>query len=155
MPPAAPLPAPALRLPRCISAAAPRAPRRAPPPAPPPAAARRAAFQPRALRAPCRCAAGGPGSVPGGSDGSAFAASEVVRREAAAIFADFGELSRLQPKYLNFDTTGKRLFIAKIEEFLEALKVFTLRYEVRFRYGYRGALALVLTSAISILQPAS
>jgi hypothetical protein len=77
------------------------------------------ALAPPRARACRAAAAGGPGAVPGGSDGSAFAASEVVRREAQAIFNDFGELSRLQPKYFSFDLEGKRIFISKIEQFLE------------------------------------
>jgi hypothetical protein len=33
----------------------------------------------------------------------------------------------MQPKYFSFDTEGKRIYITKMEDFLERLKIFTFR----------------------------
>jgi hypothetical protein len=41
----------------------------------------------------------------------------------------------MQTKYFSFDTEGKRIYIEKMEEFLERLKIFTFRCERRQASG--------------------
>ena len=37
----------------------------------------------------------------------------------------------MQPKYFSFDVEGKRIYISKMEDFLERLKIFTFRCAAR------------------------
>lgn len=75
------------------------------------------------------CRAGGSESNDFGAS-NRMASSEIVQKEAANIFNDFQQLSALQPKYFSFDVEGKRIYIEKMEEFLERLRIFTKRYEL-------------------------
>lgn len=75
------------------------------------------------------CRAGGSESNDFGAS-NRMASSEIVQKEAATIFNEFQQLSALQPKYFSFDIEGKRIYIEKMEEFLEKLRIFTKRYEL-------------------------
>mmetsp|Transcript_5749 Transcript_5749/g.35741 ORF Transcript_5749/g.35741 Transcript_5749/m.35741 type:complete len:267 (+) Transcript_5749:34-834(+) len=75
------------------------------------------------------CRAGGSESNEFGAS-NRMASSAIVQKEAATIFSEFQQLSALQPKYFSFDIEGKRIYIEKMEEFLEKLRIFTKRYEL-------------------------
>lgn len=56
--------------------------------------------------------------------------SPIIAEEAQKIFAQFKELSALQPKYNKFDVEGKRIFCNQMDELCDKMKVFTTRYQL-------------------------
>ncbi len=59
-----------------------------------------------------------------------FFDSEVVQREAQALFHDFQNLMQLGSGYGKFDREGKKLFIEKMEELMERQRIFMKRMEL-------------------------
>jgi len=61
---------------------------------------------------------------------STMANSAIIAEEAQKIFAQFKDLSALQPKYNKFDVEGKRIFCNQMDELCDKMKVFTTRYQL-------------------------
>ena len=61
---------------------------------------------------------------------SEFLNSPVVQGEVDALMASFQELTALYPKFGNFDTEGKAIFLEQFEGLCEKMEVFQLRLQL-------------------------
>ena len=61
---------------------------------------------------------------------SEFLNSPVVQGEADVLMGTFQELTRLYPKFANFDTEGKSIFLDQFEQLCEKMEVFQLRLQL-------------------------
>lgn len=60
--------------------------------------------------------------------GPELASNKMVQQEADAIYTEFMQLSRMQHKFMQSDTEGKRAMIGEMERLLERLTIFTQRF---------------------------